>query len=326
MGILDELIVYVDSTFKHGDSTLLSLVYYVVLVIGAIKGSQLIFGVLGFLYQHFIRSRPDLYKRYADPSIAGGSWAVVTGASDGIGAEFCRQLARDGFNIALVSRTLSKLQVVEAECKKINPKIKTRVVQADFAGNTTLPFYEGLYKQLDDLDIAILINNAGVAHTGQLSERLTYEDLKSTLDVNVMHVALMCRFFVHKLSSRKIRSAIINTGSICGYFKGMMNNSIYTGTKAYVRFFTEGLAGEVSDRIDVQLLHPGSVKTKMSKDPEAIPVGWCVSSSLRDLGYAITTAGYWTHDNKTYSRGLLSEFSFVQAIIGKEVNRISEGE
>ncbi len=69
---------------------MLSLVYYVALVIGAIKGSQLIFGVLGFLYQHFIRSRPDLYKRYADPSIAGGSWAVITGASDGIGAEFCK--------------------------------------------------------------------------------------------------------------------------------------------------------------------------------------------------------------------------------------------
>ena len=64
----------------------------------------------------------------------------------------------------------------------------------------------------------------------------------------------------------------------------------------------------------------------MVKVPEAIPVEWCVSSSLRDLGYANTTAGYWTHDNKTYSRGLLSEFSFVQAIIGKEVNRISEGE
>ena len=229
--------------------------YQEITVVTAI--SQFIFGVLGFLYQHFIRSRPDLYKRYADPSIAGGSWAVITGASDGIGAEFCRQLAKDGFNIALVSRTLSKLRAVEAECKKINPQIKTRVVQADFAGNTTLPFYEGIYKQLDDLDIAILINNAGVANTGQISERLTYEDLKRTLDVNVMHVALMCRFFVHKLSSRKIRSAIINTGSICGYLNGMMNNSIYSGLKAYVRFFTKRLAGEVSDRIDVQLLHLG---------------------------------------------------------------------
>ncbi len=78
-------------------------------------------------------------------------------------------MARDGFNIALVSRTLSKLQAVETECKKINPKIKTRVVQADFAGNTTLPFYEGLYKQLDDLDIAILINNAGVMNNGPFS-------------------------------------------------------------------------------------------------------------------------------------------------------------
>ena len=212
MGILDELIVYVDSTFKHGDSTLLSLVYYVALVIGAIKGSQLIFGVLGFLYQHFIRSRPDLYKRYADPSITGGSWAVVTGASDGIGAEFCRQLARDGFNIALVSRTLSKLQVVEAECKKINPKIKTRIVQADFAGNATLPFYEGLYKQLDDLDIAILINNAGVMNNGPFN-KVEFKQIKDTLDVDIMHLALFSNHFLPALLKRKVRSALINVGS-----------------------------------------------------------------------------------------------------------------
>jgi short-subunit dehydrogenase len=122
-------------------------------------------------------------ERYGDKTAPGGSWAVVTGASDGIGAEFCRQLARDGFNIALVSRTLSKLQSVEKEVKAINPNVKTRIVQADFAGNANLPFYENLYKQLDDLDIAILINNAGVMHVGPF-EALSVQKMKDTLDVD----------------------------------------------------------------------------------------------------------------------------------------------
>ena len=90
MGIIEDLNVFVDTTFKNGDSSMLSVVYYTALVIGAIKGTQFMFGLLSFIYQHFIRSRPDLYKRYGDPSVAGGSWAVITGASDGIGAEFSK--------------------------------------------------------------------------------------------------------------------------------------------------------------------------------------------------------------------------------------------
>jgi short-subunit dehydrogenase len=128
------------------------------------------YAVLVFFNRHCLRRKYDLIKRYGDVSVSGGSWAVVTGASDGIGAEFCRQLAADGFNIALVSRTLSKLQDVEKECKKINPKISTRIVQADFAGNANVAFYEGIHKKLEDLDIAILINNAGVSYMGMISE------------------------------------------------------------------------------------------------------------------------------------------------------------
>ncbi len=94
---------------------------------------------------------------------------MVTGASDGIGAEYCRQLAVMGFNICLVSRTLSKLEIVEKQVNTLNPKIKTKVVQADFA-NTNMEYFENIKNQVKDLDIAVLVVNAGAMTTGRLSK------------------------------------------------------------------------------------------------------------------------------------------------------------
>ena len=65
----------------------------------------------------------QLPSKYFPANKEQAPWALVTGASDGIGAEYCRQLASDGFNIVLVSRTLSKLKAVEAEIKAISTKV-----------------------------------------------------------------------------------------------------------------------------------------------------------------------------------------------------------
>ena len=62
-------------------------------------------------------------------------WAVITGGSDGIGAEYARQIARQGFNICLIARTQKKMENVQAECKAINPFIKIKLIQADFTNN-----------------------------------------------------------------------------------------------------------------------------------------------------------------------------------------------
>ena len=136
-------------------------------------------------------------KRYAAGEV-GKAWAVVTGASDGIGAAYCVELARIGFNVALVSRTMSKLLTVEGECKKANPLIQTRIVQADFC-NTNRPkdsdvlkFYANLKEKLNDLNIAILVNNAGLMFTGRIDETpLDSQKWKDIIDVNVMHVGMM---------------------------------------------------------------------------------------------------------------------------------------
>lgn len=67
----------------------------------------------------------------------------MTGATDGIGLEFCKQLARDGFNIILVSRTESKLQaVVENDLKEFD--VKKKIVVANFSKNHNMAFYDSI--------------------------------------------------------------------------------------------------------------------------------------------------------------------------------------
>ena len=80
------------------------------LAVGTAKLLSALWSFQRFVRQHFLTwEHANLCERYGK-----GGWAVITGASDGIGAEYARQLARRGFNICLVSRTKSKLDAVEA--------------------------------------------------------------------------------------------------------------------------------------------------------------------------------------------------------------------
>jgi 17beta-estradiol 17-dehydrogenase / very-long-chain 3-oxoacyl-CoA reductase len=110
------------------------------------------------LYRHLLRPQRNLVKLY------GSEWAVVTGASDGIGEAYTYELAKRGFNIVLVSRTLEKLERVAAKCRD-EFKVQTRIVQFDFGRLTNPEAVKELYVKLDtiDVDVSLLANNAGVA-------------------------------------------------------------------------------------------------------------------------------------------------------------------
>ena len=115
--------------FKTGGSDLvpvggflLYLFYFTAMVVGVSQLGILLYNIYFMIDKHFMRKRLSILQRYAAGQPAQ-AWAVVTGASDGIGASFCEELARIGFNVALVSRTMSKLEAVEKLCKLANPKI-----------------------------------------------------------------------------------------------------------------------------------------------------------------------------------------------------------
>ena len=82
--------------------------------IGVFKVSKVLYIVAEILSRHFLRKRKDFYGLYNQ----GDSWAVVTGGSDGIGEEFCYELARLGFNICIIARNEDKIKQKLEEVKK----------------------------------------------------------------------------------------------------------------------------------------------------------------------------------------------------------------
>lgn len=198
-------------TFFKGSEGMCSCLLYTVYVAAMfVGGSQLIlfvYSALELLHRHFIRKPYNLYIRYAEGK--PGSWAVVTGASDGIGAAHCELLAQQGFNIVLLSRTVSKMEAVAKRCKELNPHIETMIVEADFSNKDRpkqaeiMSFYNGLYEKLSKLDIAILVNNAGVMYTGHFEEFGPQATRwKEMLDINIMQVTMMTTIFKDKLIAR----------------------------------------------------------------------------------------------------------------------------
>ena len=107
----------------------------------------------------------------------GSVWAVVTGATDGIGKAIAFELASRGFNIVLVSRNSDKLTAAAKEIRETNAGIQTRTLVFDFTEDTSLPAYQALAKKVSDIDIAVLVNNVGVAIPFENSPESTYKEI-----------------------------------------------------------------------------------------------------------------------------------------------------
>lgn len=243
------------------------------------------------LHRHFIRKPLDLEQRYGK-----GTWAVVTGATGGIGEAFCRQLAGLGFNVVLVGRNKQLLEETEQKVIEANKTIKTKILQADFGESMDPSFFENIQNQLNDLDISILVNNAGVGTVKHFEMTPAQEHLNN-IRVNAGAPTMLTRALINKMLARNERSAIINVSSI-GQNSPIPYLGVYVPTKRFMTFFSYQLHELFKNKIDVQDLVPGFVQTKMvgnTKDATMILPDRCVKSSLRDLGQDLTCCPHILH-------------------------------
>ncbi|CAI2376139.1 unnamed protein product [Moneuplotes crassus] len=243
------------------------------------------------LIRNFIRKPLDLTQRYGK-----GSWVVITGPTGGIGSEYCKQLAKQGFNLVLLGRNKQKLDDLEAELKRDHPQLKTKIVVADFGEDISPEFYEKLYDQMKDLDVSMLINNAAwlkITYFGDLPPAETLSRAK----LNMGGPALLISFFINDFLKRATKTAIINISSLGSTFP-FPYTADYSGSKRFLSLLSYYLHDNYGDKIDVQDLNPGVVTTKLGEyrdGPEAISPERCVKSSLRDLGQEFSTVPTVVH-------------------------------
>ena len=251
------------------------------------------------------RLNRDLAARYGR-----GSWAVITGASDGIGKGYVFELARRGFNIVLVGRNEEKLGKVVQELKAAVPQVQTRVVVADFNNAYKEGFAEEIHSQVTGLDVSILINNAGTAAGSKYFHEVPTQTIVNIVMTNCLAHALINRVFLPQLAVRANKSAIINTSSLAGSLP-IRYGAIYSASKVFHDYLSRGNTYE-HPNLDILSVKPGSVATKMAnyRDPSltSITVEEYVQATLSKVGSVNHSYGHWKHCLLGYLLEYLPEF------------------
>lgn len=219
-----------------------------------------------------------------------GEYAVVTGATDGIGFAYAMALAGKGMGVVLISRDEEKLRQKKEEILAEHKDSKILTIAADFSKPNNGELYRHLEDNLKNLDIGVLVNNVGInqPHADYFSA-VEPATIQSLLDVNISSATFLTRAVLPGMTSKKA-GVIINVGSAAGLIPvGDPLYAVYSASKAYIDFFSRSLCNEVADKgIIVQCQVPYFVTSKLSR---------------------IRNPSFFTPDPKTYAAAALRAVS-----------------
>lgn len=184
-----------------------------------------------------------------------GQFAVVTGASSGLGKLYAQRLAGHGFNIIAVARRVAELEELAGELRS-NFGVTVEVVAADLRSKAEC---QSLAEQFRREDVALLVNNAGYGKASPIAQ-LDKADIIGQIELNVMALSLL----THAAAACFVRRAaggILNVASLAG-FMPIPGFSVYAATKAYVLSLTLALAEEFAGSgVQVSVVCPGYTDT-----------------------------------------------------------------
>lgn len=182
--------------------------------------------------------------------------AVVTGASAGIGAIYAERLAGQGYDLVLVARRADRLEAVAESIRRKHGR-SVESFTADLADEGDLRRLE--QRIAGDGDIEVLVNNAGIGGQQVVAEA-DPEGIAQQIKVNVIALSRLTRAVLPGLI-RKGRGAVVNIASVVAY--STILGGVYSGTKAYVVNFTEGLENELKGTgVKAQVVLPGPIPTE----------------------------------------------------------------
>lgn len=195
-----------------------------------------------------------------------GPWAIVTGASSGIGRSYAEQLARKGLNLVLVARSAGKLNDLSDQlCSTYG--IETRVISLDLSQPDSA---DVIYVRTIDLDVGLLVSDAGSADLGNYL-RHSINQVRQSIQLNISaHVELTHYVGKRIREVRQGRGGILLMSSVVA-MQGVPYLSLYAAAKAFLLSFGEALHYENRKcGLHVSVAAPGPIDTPMLVTPPAV--------------------------------------------------------
>ncbi len=179
--------------------------------------------------------------------------AVITGGANGIGLATAHQLAKDGYDLFLIDKDLSNLEIAKKQLGVHNRKVEILNIDLSESENVL----SELGKKFSQFEVDALVNNAGIGFARTV-EQTTLEEWDLTFDVNIKATFLMCKLIVPQMVARK-KGEIVNVAS-AGALIGLKNRVAYCASKAAVVGLTRCIAADHAlDGIRINAIAPGTV-------------------------------------------------------------------
>ena len=211
-------------------------------------------------------------------------WALITGASSGIGAEFARRLAARGMHLVLTARHREALQELARDLDTRHGT-RTEIICADLADPAQV---QRLKAEVEarQIEVELLINNAGFAVVGDI-ESTDADRVLTMVRLNIETLTDLTYHFLPRMLERR-HGAIINVASIAG-FQPVAYMGAYAASKSFVLHFSEALWAEARDRgVTVTALCPGATRTSFF-DAAGVP-NWLKKHSSQTAGQVVKSA------------------------------------
>jgi uncharacterized protein len=214
--------------------------------------------------------------------------ALITGASSGFGAEFCKLFAADGHDLVITSRHDEDLTTQAAELEKAYGVKVWHFPQDLSKPGSATKLFEWTQKQ--KINVSILVNNAGIGLFGHFADH-KLEQEQALLQLNMTSLTELCHLYIPQMKQHG-GGKILNIASIAAFQAGPLY-ATYFASKGYVLLFSEALHEEYAkDNIVVSTLCPGVSKTQFFKNaamPEdsALLQGYLMTAEqVAEAGYA----------------------------------------
>ncbi|KAF9624121.1 hypothetical protein IFM89_008059 [Coptis chinensis] len=281
----------------------------------------IVLSILGVysIFKFFIALLKCFYNTFLRPSKnlkSYGSWALITGSTDGIGKAFAFELGKKGLNLILVGRNSNKLQTVSIEIHTLSPSIHIKIIVLDFAKDLSNGIL-AIEEMVQEIDVGVLVNNVGVTYPKAAYFHEVHEEvLLNLLKVNVEGTTKVTRAVIGEMLKRK-RGAIVNIGSGASIVvPSHPLYAIYAATKAYIDQLSRCMYVEYKAcGIDVQCQVPLYVATNMASKVASIkrtsmfvpsPDAYA-KAAIRCIGYGPRCTPYWAHSFQWFLASLLPE-------------------